>query len=216
MNRAIDLGDIPDAFDWAARSVEPLAMTDLLPRQYYTLYHSVSTHLINLSVTLADPNRISDRQIAEEYEMIQYNSSALQHLYLLITIAPELPKRKIAQMQEMYEDVVEMLNQAQDPVHALFLRHFMLSAFKSTLPDHTPQDLERSLRFLMGNFAQMNRYWVRIAHTTPPDQHFELLVLVGTNIQRLTSLRGVTLELYAKAMPLFIIRHVELCEDEMA
>jgi hypothetical protein len=216
MNRLIDLGEIDEAFEWAAKLVQPLSTTELSPRKYYILYHVVSAHLIELSVTIQDPNRISDRQIAEQYEAVQYNHGALQRLYLMATIGPELSKRKVARIQEMFEDIVDMLRQAQDPVHALFLRHYILSVFKQSLPDHTPQDLERSLRFLMGNFAQMNRYWVRIADTAPASERFELSVLVGTNIQRLTSLRGVTLDLYSKAVLPFITKHVELCEDKMA
>jgi vacuolar protein sorting-associated protein 35 len=136
----------------------------------------------------------------------------------MITIG--LASRKIVCMLDVVEDVVEMLKQAQDPIHALFIRHFLLSVFKQHLPDATPQDRDRSLRFLLTNFAQMNRMWVRIPDTIETggatSERSELSVLVGTNIQRITSLHGLTLDASAQIILPFISKHVELCEDELA
>jgi hypothetical protein len=220
MLRHLDLGEVDDAFRKASKLVEPLITSDLSPRNYYVLYHLVSTALIELSVAITDPSRIDNRQVAEQYEVVQYHKMALPRLYLMITVAPELATRKIVRILEVIEDVTEMLKQAQDPVHALFIRHFLLSVFKQHLPDTTPQDRDRSLRFLLTNFAQMNRMWVRIPETirggTASSERADLSVLVGTNIQRITSLHGLTAETYSQIILPFIAKHVELCEDELA
>jgi vacuolar protein sorting-associated protein 35 len=194
VHRHLDQGEIDDAFRKASKLLLPLTTFKLSPRNYYVLYHLISTTLIELSVSIADPNRVSDRQVAEQYEVVQYHKLALVRLYLMITIAPELAARNIAKIIEVLEDVIEMIKQAQDPVHSLFLRHFLLSVFKQHLPDTTSQDRDRSLRFLLTNFAQMNRMWVRNSDTlrdgSAPSERADLSVLVGTNIQRITSLRN--------------------------
>jgi hypothetical protein len=216
MNRAFDLGEVDRAFQHAAKMILPLSKLHLSPQNYYVLYHVVSTNLIGVSVTIADASRLSNRQIAEQYEMVQYNRGALQRLYLMVTLGPELATRRIAPMKDVIEDLSEMLKQAQDPIHALFLRHFLLSVFKQHLPESTHHEMDRSLKFLLQNFAQMNRMWVRISDASQPAERQSLSVLVGTNIQRITSLRGLTLEIYSRVILPFISKHVELCEDELA
>jgi hypothetical protein len=58
--------------------------------------------------------------------MVQYKRGALQRLYLMVTLGPELATRRVARIKDVIEDLSEMLKQAQDPIHALFLRHFLL------------------------------------------------------------------------------------------
>jgi vacuolar protein sorting-associated protein 35 len=220
MLRSLDNGQVDETFQKASILVEPLITHKLSPRNYYILYHLVSTALIQLSVAITDSTRMTDRQIAEQYEVVQYHKKALPRLYLMITIGPELATRKVVRILDVIEDVTEMLKQAQDPIHSLFIRHFLLSVFKQHLPDSTPQDRDRSLRFLLANFAQMNRMWVRISDTIrdgkASGERADLSVLVGTNIQRITSLHGLTIENYSQIILPFISKHVELCEDELA
>jgi hypothetical protein len=110
----------------------------------------VSTALIVFSVTIADPSRVTSRQVAESSEVVQDDRMALA-------------ARQNARIIGVIEDITEMLKQAQDPIHALFIPHFFLSVFKQLLPDRTPWDRDRSVRFLLANFAQMKRIRVRIA-----------------------------------------------------
>jgi hypothetical protein len=62
--------------------------------------------------------------------------------------------------------------------------------------------------------------WVRIPDVAPTDggprERADLSVLVGTNIQRITSLHGLTIDSYSQVILPFIAKHVELCEDELA
>jgi vacuolar protein sorting-associated protein 35 len=166
MNRALDLGDVDEVFLHAAKMILPLSKFHLSPQTYYVPYHIVSMNLIGLSVTIADTTRLSNREVAEQCEMVQYNRGALQRLYLMVTFDPELATRCVARMRDVIEHLSEMLKQAQDPIHALFLRHFLLSVFKQHLPESSHHEMDRSLKFLLQNFAQMNRMWVRIADTS--------------------------------------------------
>jgi hypothetical protein len=66
----------------------------------------------------------------------------------MVTLGPELATRRIARMKVVIEDLSEMLKQAQDPIHALFLRHFLLSVFRQHLPESSHHEMDRSLKFL--------------------------------------------------------------------
>ena len=138
----------------------------------------------------------------------------------MIVLGPELPKRTTVKIIDIMDDLTHMLRQAQDPIRALFLRHFLLSVFKQCLPEDNSRDLERSLSFLLNNFSQMNRLWVRIAGIMAQDnrksERAELSVLIGMNIQRISSLHGLSVDNYSQMVLPFITKHVELCEDEMA
>jgi hypothetical protein len=121
MNRAFDLGDVDEAFGNAAKMILPLSKLHISPQNYCVHDHVVSTNLIDLSVTIADPSRVSNRQIAEQYEMVQYNRGTLQRLYLIVMLGSELATRRVAPMKDVIEDLSEMLKQAQNPMNALFL-----------------------------------------------------------------------------------------------
>ena len=180
MKRALDNGDINQAITHATHLIDILQTDTLTPRNYYTLYHLVSTALLELSIEFQDELKIPTRKIAELYETVQYNESALERLYLMITIAPELSNRKLVRVTDVLDDLTDMTRQAQDPIRALFLRHYMLSIYKQYLPDSNDVETERSLDFLLGNFAQMNRMWVRIEDIMANDARREQRIELST------------------------------------
>jgi hypothetical protein len=97
----------------------------------------------------------------------------------MVTLGPELATRHVARMKDVIEDLSKMLKHAQDPIHVLFLRHFLLFVFKQHLPESSHHEMHRSLKLLLQNFAQMNRMWVRIADTSQSAGRHSLSVLVG-------------------------------------
>jgi vacuolar protein sorting-associated protein 35 len=177
MNRALDLGDVDEVFLHAAKVILPLSKLQLSPQSYNVLDHVVSTNLIGLSVTIADTTRLSNREITEQYEKVQYDRGALKRLCLMVTRGPELATRRVARMKDVIEDLSEVLKQAQDPLHALFLRHFLLSVFRQHMPESSHHEVDRSLKFLLQNFAQMNHIWLRIADTSQSAERHSLSVL---------------------------------------
>ena len=220
MNRNVDLVKLDEAIDHAAQLIGPLRTSELTPENYYTIYHVATTSLFAFSTGIADRAKIENRQIAEMYEVCQYKMECLTRLYLMIVIGKELAVRGVVRITDMLEDLMDMTRGAQDPIRALFLRHFFVSIFKQDLPDKTQKDMEKSLMFLLNNFAQMNRMWVRIANIMANDARREerarLSVLLGMNIQSIAALHGMTVEVYAHAVLPFLAKHVELCEDDMA
>jgi hypothetical protein len=162
MNRPLDLGDVDEAFLHAAKMILPLSKLHLSPQSYCVLYHVVSANLIWVSVTIADTTRLSNREITEQYVMVQYNRGASQRLSLMVVLGPKLAMRRVARMKDVIKDLSEMLKQARDPIHVVFLRHFPFSGFKQHLSERSHHEMDRSLKFLLRNFAQMSRIWVRI------------------------------------------------------
>lgn len=80
------------------------------------------------------------------------------------------------------------------------------------LPDSPDQDgecpegtVKDSIDFVLMNFAEMNKLWVRMQHQghsrerqNREREREELRILVGTNLVRLSQLESVTLEKYQK------------------
>lgn len=99
----------------------------------------------------------------------------------------------------------------QNPLRGLFLRNYLLQCTRNVLPD-TPEtedlpegNVRDSIDFVLMNFGEMNKLWVRMQHQghSRERQHREkereeLRILVGTNLVRLSQLESVTLEKYQK------------------
>lgn len=100
----------------------------------------------------------------------------------------------------------------QHPLRGLFLRNYLLQCTRNVLPDSPDSDIDNpegtvrdSIDFVLMNFAEMNKLWVRMQHQghSRERQHRErereeLKILVGTNLVRLSQLESVTLEKYQK------------------
>ena len=214
------LNQLNVALEAAAKLVNVLRTSQLTPKNYYTVYTAVSSSLSIISNDIKDEKRFTNEMVAELYEVAQYNPICMQRLYIMISVAPELCRRKIVRTADILDDLSDMTRAAQDPIRALFLRHYFLTMFEDRLPDSTTVDAERSANFLLNNFAQMNRLWVRIEDMMASDerrnQRSEFSSLIGKNIECLSRLKNITVESYTTIVFPFLIKHVELCEDSLA
>ena len=80
-----------------------------------------------------------------------------------------------------------------------------LLLFCSAESEHQDGTVKDSISFVLLNFAEMNKLWVRIqhqGHTRDKEkrerERHELRILVGTNLVRLSQLEGVNVETYKK------------------
>lgn len=94
------------------------------------------------------------------------------------------------------------------------MRNYLLQCTRNVLPDSPDIDtdcpegtVKDSIDFVLMNFAEMNKLWVRMQHQGHSrDRHNrerereELRILVGTNLVRLSQLETVTLEKYQKSV----------------
>lgn len=84
-----------------------------------------------------------------------------------------------------------------------------------------------SYEFILANFVQMNKLWVRIKHL-PGDlkskdirrrrekDRNELRILVGTNLVRLSALDAVTSQIYGQVILPTVLDHIIISEDPLA
>jgi vacuolar protein sorting-associated protein 35 len=83
--------------------------------------------------------------------------------------------------------------------------------------------LQDSITFVLTNFIEMNKLWVRLQHQGHSRdrekrelERRELRILVGTNLVRLSQLDGVDLEMYQKTILPSVLEQVVNCKDVIA
>lgn len=82
--------------------------------------------------------------------------------------------------------------------------------------EHQDGTVKDSISFVLLNFAEMNKLWVRIqhqGHTRDREkrerERHELRILVGTNLVRLSQLEGVNVETYKKVSGIIVLLQLE-------
>lgn len=127
------------------------------------------------------------------------------------------------------KDLVEMCRGVQHPLRGLFLRNYLLQCTRNILPDVQQAEDEQegvvydSIDFVLMNFAEMNKLWVRMQHQGHSSERVrrekereELKILVGTNLVRLSQLESATLETYQRLVLPGILEQVVSCRDAIA
>jgi len=169
------------------------------------------------------------RRMADLYESVQHAGAVIPRLYLLVTVGAAYVKTKEAAVKLILSDLLDMVKGVQQPTRGLFLRYYLLKMMKDILPDKGNEfegeggDVNDSIEFILQNMSEMNRLWVRLQHlSTNKDieqrqmERNELRVTVGENIIRLSSLEGVTFEIYKQIVLPRILEIVVVCKDTLA
>lgn len=90
--------------------------------------------------------------------------------YLLITVGVVYFKSADSPKMDILKDLVEMCRGVQHPLRGLFLRYYLLTSTKEMLPDLPNSTdvgsgtMNDSIDFIMANFSEMNKLWVRMQH----------------------------------------------------
>lgn len=183
--------------------------------------------LRHLSIYLYDAHTAGKHHLADLYELVQYCGNIVPRLYLMITVGSVYMSIPDAPIKEIMKDVMEMSRGVQHPTRGLFLRHYLSGATRDYLPvgqDMGPGgNLQDSIGFVLTNFIEMNKLWVRLQHQGHSRdrekremERKELRILVGTNLVRLSQLEGVDLEMYQRTILPSILEQVVNCKDVIA
>lgn len=170
------------------------------------------------------------RKVADLYELVQYAGNIVPRLYLLITVGLVYIKTNASLKRSILKDLVEMCRGVQHPLRGLFLRNYLLQCTRNILPDVQQQAIDEqegtvydSIEFVLMNFAEMNKLWVRMQHQGHSSERIrrekereELKILVGTNLVRLSQLESATLETYQRLVLPGILEQVVSCRDAIA
>ncbi|PSN52606.1 hypothetical protein C0J52_19567 [Blattella germanica] len=136
---------------------------------------AITDELRHLELYLYDEFQ-KGRKVTDLYELVQYAGNIVPRLYLLITVGLVYIKTNTCLKRNLLKDMVEMCRGVRD-----------------------------SIDFVLMNFAEMNKLWVRMQHQghsrdkeRREREREELRILVGTNLVRLSQLETVNLDKYRK------------------
>ncbi|KAH7907427.1 vacuolar protein sorting-associated protein 35, partial [Hygrophoropsis aurantiaca] len=227
MKRHLDNDDIMDALKSASLMLAELRTSSLSPKQYYELYMAVFDALRHLSNYLYDAHTQAQHHLADLYELVQYAGNIIPRLYLMITVGSVYMSIPDAPVKEIMKDMMEMSRGVLHPVRGLFLRHYLSGQTRDHLPIGTDAgpggNLQDSITFVLTNFIEMNKLWVRLQHQGHSRdrekremERKELRILVGTNLVRLSQLDGVDLDMYQQNILPSILEQVVNCKDVIA
>lgn len=228
MKQAMDQNDLPTVLDRASHMVGELGTHQnslLNPKNYYELHMRALDDMPNVEEYFMGVEPVSF-----VYDATRYCPKVLPRLYLQICAASALIRSQREQeggatetTTAMLKELVEEVKCVQNPVRGLFLRHYLLQAFRDKLPD-SPEGIV----FVMGNFIEMNKLWVRLQHL-PGDgkskeqrkkrerERNELRILVGTNLVRLSQMEtAVTSSVYGHEILPEILSQIVACGDPLA
>lgn len=184
---------------------------------------SVFDALRYLSVHLRENHPVN--HLADLYELVQYAGNIIPRLYLMITVGTAYMSIEGAPVKELMKDMMDMSRGVQHPVRGLFLRYYLSGQARDYLPagdsDGPEGNLQDSINFILTNFVEMNKLWVRLqhqGHSRERDQRTqerkELQLLVGNNIVRLSQL--VDLPTYKNGILAPLLEQVVQCRDVLA
>lgn len=201
--------------------------------------------LRHLSNYLYDAHTQGRHHLADLYELVQYAGNIVPRLYLMITVGSVYMSIPEAPIKEIMKDMMEMSRGVLHPIRGLFLRHYLSGQTRDNLPTAPESGLDSfhilgsqaltnsccspagglqdSITFVLTNFIEMNKLWVRLQHQGHSRdrekrelERRELRILVGTNLVRLSQLDGVDLDLYQKIILPSVLEQVVSCKDVIA
>ncbi|CAG8500735.1 13480_t:CDS:10 [Acaulospora morrowiae] len=227
MKKCLDSGKLMDGLKHCSTMLAELRTSALTPKNYYELYMAIFDALRHLTNFLNDAHVSGKNHLADLYELVQYAGNIIPRLYLMITVGSVYMSQKDAPVKEIMKDMMEMSRGVQHPTRGLFLRHYLSGMTRDSLPignDNGPRgNLQDSIAFILTNFIEMNKLWVRLQHQghsrdreKRESERKELKILVGTNLVRLSQLEGVDLALYQQTILPAILEQVINCKDVIA
>eukprot|EP01134_Creolimax_fragrantissima_P006956 CFRG6956T1 len=228
MKRCLEKNRVMDALKHASTLSSELKTSNLSPKNYYELYMAVIDELRHLELHLEEEFTIAQK-VAELYELVQYAANIIPRLYLLIVVGTVYVKVAPNMRKEIVLDLVEMCRGVQHPLRGLFLRNYLLQQVKNLLPDCTTAEVDGfgtvhdSIDFILANFGEMNKLWVRMQHQghsrdreKRERERKDLRLLVGTNLVRLSQLENVDIKLYNKVILPGFMDQIVNCRDAIA
>jgi vacuolar protein sorting-associated protein 35 len=176
-----------------------------------------------LSVHLRENHPVN--HLADLYELVQYAGNIIPRLYLMITVGTAYMAVEGAPVKELMKDMMDMSRGVQHPIRGLFLRYYLSGQARDYLPagdSEGPEgNLQDSINFVLTNFVEMNKLWVRLQHQghsrereQRTQERKELQLLVGNNIVRLSQL--VDLANYKNGILAPLLEQVVQCRDVLA
>ncbi|EFN52770.1 hypothetical protein CHLNCDRAFT_54198 [Chlorella variabilis] len=182
------------------------------------------------------------RSQADLYDLVQHAGNIVPRLYLLCTAGACYIRGGEAPAKLILRDVVEMCKGVQHPTRGLFLRAYLVQARAPwqagggvscvgccRIPGRSMKEKAKggnvidAIEFLLVNFTEMNKLWVRMQHQGSARdrerrerERQQLADLVGKNLTYLSQLDGLTFPLYKDIVLPRVLEQVVSCRDDIA
>lgn len=199
MKESLAEGHLLQALKHCSNFLNELRTSQLTPKEYYELYIAVYDSLESLSAYLLQSYELKQLKnkdvpfLTDLYELVQYSGNIVPRLYMMIVVGTTYISTNNADTKEILKDLLEMCRGVQHPIRGLFLRNYLSQRSKDYFPLATREDFNDTVDFLITNFIEMNKLWVRLqhqGHSSERDlrtqERKELKILVGSNLVRLS------------------------------
>mmetsp|Transcript_10243 Transcript_10243/g.17835 ORF Transcript_10243/g.17835 Transcript_10243/m.17835 type:complete len:833 (-) Transcript_10243:476-2974(-) len=228
LHKSMEEDNLREALRFSAAMLGELRTSQLSPHKYYELYMLVFDMLVQLESFFGD-ERGKGRSYSELYELVQHAGNVLPRLYLMVAVGSLYIKSKEAAAKDILKDLVELCKGVQHPTRGLFLRAYLCQRSRTVLPDTGSAyegpggTVTDALDFLLSNFVEMNKLWVRMQHQGSvrdkekrEKERQQLADLVGKNLTYISQLDGLGYELYAGQVLPRVMEQVVSCRDDIA
>lgn len=219
MQRCLSQKKLMDGLKHCSDMLKELRNPNLSPKLYYELYIMIFDSLTILSQYLVE-NHPARHHLADLYELVQYTGNILPRLYLMITVGVSFMQTKDCPAEEVLKDMIEMCRGVQHPIRGLFLRYYLSQRTKQSLISDVSLDKKFDVQFIITNFIEMNKLWVRLQHQGPlrerdlrTKERRELQILIGSNLVRLSQILDDSFQLYKEEVLPQILEQVVQCRD---
>lgn len=219
MQRCLQQRRLMDALRHTSIMLTELRNPELSPKQYYELYILIFDSLSVLSSYLVE-NHPKHHHLADLYELVQYAGNVVPRLYLMITVGTSYLKCADSPSDEILKDMIEMCRGVQNPIRGLFLRYYLSQRTKQLLPQG---EVDFNVNFVVTNFIEMNKLWVRLQHQGPlrereqrTKERKELQILIGSQLVRLSQIVDDNLSMYKEQILPVVLEQAIQCRDAIS
>lgn len=201
MKQCLNDNNLLQALKHCSNFLNELRINQLSPKQYYELYISVFDSLDYLCNHLLSSYKAKQKKnrdtpfLSDLYELVQYSGNIVPRLYMMIAIGTTFMSTNDAPSEAIMKDMIEMCRGVQSPIRGLFLRYYLSQRIKDLLPISNKDEFNETVEFLITNFIEMNKLWVRLQHQGHSSERElrykerkELKILVGSNLVRLSQI----------------------------
>ena len=210
IHTAIEKNNLRQCLKETYSMLSELRTNALTPKNYYHLFTTIFDEMMIVENFFREEIK-RGRKPRDIYDSVQQAIYLIPRLYLMISAGALVMENEPKSAEEIIFDLLGMIKGVQNPIRGLFVRYYLLKRIKDKLPDkdnvyiEEGGKIEDTLKFLIQNMDEMNRLWIRLSSDVMGNEKIlrdkertELKILVGESINRLSSLDGLTIELYEK------------------
>ena len=185
----------------------------LAPKSYHTLYKQVEIALEEIyNYMKVEISR--GREPWDIYDSVQQCRYVIPRLYLLILSGAIYIENSPELNEELSNELLDQVKEAQSPLRAMFVRYFLAKIMKNKFQNRKNKSkkekgwtIEDTILFFVKNIEEMNRSWIRMTLNASEEALFmleenrlDLKIIISETIEILSKLEGLTSDLYAKLM----------------